>query len=88
MNVEITGVAPVTPPEQRVVLDLSVEEFAMLEHLRYNHLAGDTSLRGGIDEGFGEATALLARGWRERVDAARARRGVNNSQVVERVFRA
>lgn len=57
MNVEVRTETP-TPP-QRVILDLSVEEFAMLECLRRAHLSGISLLRESLADGFAKARAGL-----------------------------
>jgi hypothetical protein len=89
LNVEIVP-APQVPvlPEQRVILDLSVEEFAMLEHLRFKYLAGDSSLRTNLDDGFAIARAGLAQGWHKKVAEARGYKHAadNNSQFVQGIF--
>lgn len=70
MNVSVLKNQPQTPPET-VVLELSVEEFAMLESLRYSYLAGHTALRADIDSGFDIAYHALSPGNRFLIQLAR-----------------
>lgn len=48
----ITPQPPQPPPPERVILDLSVAEFAVLYLLMYRHLGGSNPLRRRIDDGM------------------------------------
>lgn len=87
MNGFVTTVPP-TPvePEQTVTLELSIEEFAMLENLRHTSLRGHSDLRVRIDTVFAAVTRDLEMENRVRIADAR---GIvpGESSLVQRIFR-
>jgi hypothetical protein len=74
-------------PEQRIVLELSVEEFAMLNSLRYTGLSGSNELRKSLEVGFTNATNRLHPHWGRLVRQALGCDGVSSSYKVSKIFR-
>lgn len=62
----------VTDSEQTVTLELSVEEFAVLEHLRWHYLGGTSPARKQLEADFEGVARSLSLQNKERIDRARA----------------
>ena len=79
---------PPDPPEQRVILDMSVEEFAVIYGLAYRHNGGDPfGLRGDVENGLAAALGSLHPEWAGKVrKAAPSRGGASIAEDVERIF--
>ena len=70
MKATVISSTPVVP-EQVVELELSIQEFAVLERLRWKHLDGFGPIRTSIEEAFEEAIDDLHPHWADKVRAAR-----------------
>lgn len=68
MKVQVTEKAGLTIQSgPRVTLDMDIEEFALLEQLRYRAVTGHHPLRDEIERGFQEVLDALPRPWEQRV---------------------
>lgn len=86
-RVEDVPVQPVVP-EQRVLLDLSVEEFALIYALHYRYNGGNTAVRHSVSDGLTAALGALSEPHRAKVREAapHSSRGVYPSESVTKVF--
>jgi hypothetical protein len=74
----------------QITLELNIEEFAMLESLRFRGLSGNGDLRDAIDEGFAKVMDEIEDNWKRRVQRAGQSLGVRriDAQDVSKVMRA
>ena len=70
-------------PEQRVILDMSVEEFAGLYALHYRHGSGNPGgLRGRIESGLYAAAEALHPEWGAKIyETAPRKRDINGART-------
>lgn len=84
MKVEVR---PTAAPPQRVVLDLSVEEFALVFRLYFKNLDGSGQMRTQFEEGMHAALDDLAESNQQKVTGVARFRG-NCITAVEEWFRS
>ena len=68
MNVQVKSYTPAPPPPQRVLLDLSVEEFALIFRLYYKHFSGKGRIRDQFADGLYAAADQLNESNRQKVN--------------------